>query len=146
LLLKDRGLPGPAAQVLVYPMLDDRTVLREVDGRHHRLWDQASNRYGWTSYLANTPGAPEVPEHAAPARRVDLSGLPPTWIGVGTLDLFHDEDAAYAARLRAAGVDTTFEVVEGAFHGFDAVSPGAEVCRHFTNSFTSAMEAALRRP
>jgi acetyl esterase/lipase len=41
---------------------------------------------------------------AVPARLEDLTGLPPAWWGVGTLDLFHDEDIAYAERLRAADV------------------------------------------
>jgi acetyl esterase/lipase len=64
LLLQDRGRPAPVLQLLVYPMLDDRTVLREVDERGHRLWNASSNRYGWSSYLAGEPGSPDVPDHA----------------------------------------------------------------------------------
>ena len=37
----------------------------------------------------------------------ETSGLPPTWIDVGTRDLFHDEDIAYAERLKEAGVQCT---------------------------------------
>ncbi len=61
-----------------------------------------------------------------PARRI-LSGLPPAWIGVGTLDLFFDEDMAYAKRLRTAGVPCELHVVEGAFHGFDSVAAKAGI-------------------
>ena len=101
----DLGEITPAFQLLVYPMLDDRTVLRtDLDTRHVRVWTPGSNRFGWASYLGTEPGGPEVSEYAAPARREDLRGLPPTWIGVGTLDLFHDEDVSYAARLSEAGV------------------------------------------
>ncbi len=64
-----------------------------------------------------------MPDDAVPARADDLSGLPPAWIGVGTLDLFHDEDLEYAERLRAAGVPCEVSVVEGAFHGFEAIAP-----------------------
>jgi acetyl esterase/lipase len=71
---------------------------------------------------------------AVPARRDDLSGLPPTWLGVGTFDLFHDEDLAYAKRLEAAGVRCEVEVVRGAFHGFDGIVPKAEVSQSFFNS------------
>ena len=86
-------------------MLDDRTVLRtDIDERYFRLWNNAANRFGWTSYLGSEPGAPDVNPLAAPAREENLAGLPPAWIGVGTLDLFFDEDVAYASRLRAAGV------------------------------------------
>ncbi len=141
----DRGLPAPALQLLVYPMLDDRTALRDVDDRLHRLWNPASNRVGWRAYLGREPGGDDVPEHAAPARRRDLSGVAPAWIGVGTADLFHDEDVAYAARLRDAGVPVTLDVVEGAFHGFDVVAPRAPVSRRFFDAQISAMERAFAR-
>lgn len=140
----DLGRPAPRLQLLVYPMLDDRTVLRPVDGRLHRLWDQASNRTGWTAYLGRDPGGPDVPDHAAPARRADLAGLPPAWIGVGTCDLFHDEDVDYARRLRAAGVPVTLDVIPGAFHGFDTTLPGRGVSRSFFESQVRAIEAAIR--
>lgn len=143
LLVHDRGRPAPRLQLLVYPMLDDRTVTRELDGRHHRLWDAESNRYGWASYLGRAGGSDGVSDHAAPARRSDLRGLPPAWIGVGTCDLFHDENLAYAARLRAAGVPTTLEVIEGAFHAFDAVVPRAPVSQRFFDAQVAAIEQAF---
>ncbi len=142
----DRGLPPPALQLLVYPMLDDRTVLRTVDDRLHRLWNPASNRLGWTSYLGREPGGEGISDHAAPARRIDLRGLAPAWIGVGTADLFLDEDVAYATRLREAGVPVTLDVVEGAFHGFDAVAPGAPVSRRFFDAQVEAIERAFATP
>lgn len=37
----------------------------------------------------------------------ETSGLPPAWIDVGTSDLFHDEDIAYAERLKEVGVQCT---------------------------------------
>ncbi|GMU63375.1 MAG: esterase [Myxococcaceae bacterium] len=143
LLLHDRRRPAPLLQLLVYPMLDDRTVLRVVDDRLHRLWDSRSNRLGWSRYLGREPGAPDVTDHAAPARRQELRGLAPAWIGVGTLDLFHDEDVAYAARLGAAGVPTSVELVEGAYHGFDLVQAKAPVSQRFFDAKVEAMGRAL---
>jgi len=64
-----------------------------------------------------------------PARRMDLSGLPPAWIGVGDIDLFHDEDRDYAQRMRDAGVATTFHVVPGAPHGFESWAPKTAISR-----------------
>jgi acetyl esterase/lipase len=117
----DRGQVPVCFQLLVYPMLDDRTVLRgELEDRGKFVWTQASNRYGWESYLKQPCGAADAPAYAVPARRADLTGLPPAWIGVGTLDLFHDEDLAYAQRLKDCGVACDVHIVPGAFHGFDA--------------------------
>lgn len=135
LLARDRGEIPLAAQLLVYPMLDDRTI---ADKPGVRLWNGSSNRFGWRAYLGNAD-----PDIAVPARRTDLSGLPPAWIGVGTLDLFHDEDLAYAERLRAAGVPCEVEVVEGAFHGFDAVAQKAPVSQRFFDSQCAWLQRAL---
>jgi acetyl esterase/lipase len=126
-LALDRGEIDVAAQLLVYPMLDDRSATATgVDSPHHRLWTQSANRYGWSCYLGDAD-----PTVAVPARRDDLSGLPKAWIGVGTHDLFHDEDLEYANRLREAGVGCDVEVIDGAFHGFDGLAPKALVSRDF---------------
>ncbi|MBJ7337222.1 alpha/beta hydrolase [Mycolicibacterium sp.] len=137
LMARDHGDITPVCQVLSYPMLDDRTGSTvDVDQRGQRLWSRSSNRFGWNSYLRDAD-----PRVAVPARRDDLSGLPPTWVGVGTLDLFHDEDVRYAERLRRAGVSCELRVVPGAFHAFDLVAPHASV----THSFFASQCAHLRR-
>jgi len=123
--LTDEGVKL-AGQLLVYPMLDDRTAARkDITDEDLKVWTQTSNATGWSSYLGLPPGADVVPEYAVPARRDDLSGLPPAWIGVGTRDLFHDECLAYAESLKSAGVDTELYIVEGAVHGFDTLVPSA---------------------
>ncbi len=144
LMARDRGEVQPVAQVLVYPMLDDRTALRtDIDERGMRLWNNASNRFGWTSYTGVPPGSRGVGEHAVPARTDDLTNLPPAWIGVGTLDLFHDENVAYAGRLREAGVECALVVVDGAFHGFDGTVPRAQVSKDFVAARSAAFAAAF---
>jgi acetyl esterase/lipase len=114
--------PGiqPVAQLLFCPMLDDRTAAdRSLDAVDHFVWNNTANLFGWQSYLGRDPGSDDVPPYAAAARRDDLAGLPRTWISVGDLDLFHDENVAYAERLRNAGVDVALEVVPGAPHAFE---------------------------
>jgi acetyl esterase/lipase len=139
LLARDRGEPAPVFQLLTYPMLDDRSSSRrDLDPKRFRLWNQLSNAFGWALYLGDTDLAVAVP-----ARREDLSGLAPAWIGVGTHDLFFDEDLAYAERLQAAGVPCDVEVVQGAFHGFDQIVPGAGVSKAFFSSQCAAMRSAL---
>lgn len=141
LVVHDRGRPAPLLQHLTYPMLDDRSTSPSHERAYHRLWDRRSNYFGWRSYLGREPAAADVPEYAAPARRRDLHGLPPAWLGVGTLDLFYEEDVRYAERLREAGVAAELTTVEGAFHGFDLALARAEVSR----AFVEAQLAALRR-
>lgn len=115
--IHDEGGRRPVAQWLFCPMLDDRTAAdRALDAVRHRVWNNRANRTGWTSYLNGSAHRP----YAVPARREDLTGLPPAWIGVGDIDLFHDEDLAYASRLRAAGVEVTVDVVPGGPHGFES--------------------------
>lgn len=137
LLARDRGVVRPVLQILSYPMLDDRTLDPALDDPGFRLWDTASNRFGWRSYLGGAD-----PAGAVPARCEDLTGLPPAWIGVGTLDLFHGEDLTYAARLAAAGVPCEFHEVPGAFHGFDRVAPKATVSQAYFDGTCESLRKA----
>ena len=132
--LADEGVEV-AGQLLVYPMLDDRTATRPEHGaKDHMIWTNGSNRHGWSSYLGRAPGAETVPPYAVPGRREDLAGLPPTWIGVGDLDLFWDEDHAYAERLAECGVECRLETFPGAPHGFPSMAPDAAVSRKLVES------------
>ena len=143
-LAHDRGEVQPVFQLLVYPMLDDRTVLREdINRTEHLLWSPENNRLGWELYLHQPVSAGPLPPYAAAARRADLSGLPPAWIGVGTLDLFYEEDLAYAQRLKDSGVACETAVVPGAFHGFDQFGPRFQVVRDFREAQVSALRKYL---
>jgi acetyl esterase/lipase len=140
---RDAGVIDLAGQVLVYPMLDDRTVQRST-ATSAWGWPPEDNAFGWRSYLGREPGDDAVSLYAAPARCDDLSGLPPTWIGVGSADLFHDEDVDYAMRLRDAGVPTQLEVVAGAFHGFDRAGAVTSIARQFTANRLAATRQLVK--
>ena len=127
--LHDEGA-GVAAQWLFCPMLDDRTALnRALDAEAHLVWNNRSNLVGWRSYLGAAFGQDEPPRYSVAARRDDLSGLPPVWLYASDIELFHDEVVQYAGRLRAAGVETTLDVISGAPHGVEAWAPGSELAR-----------------
>jgi acetyl esterase/lipase len=100
--------------------------------------------YGWTAYLGQSPGQPEVEPYSVPARRECLRGLPPAWIGVGDCDLFFDEDIAYARRLSASGVQCKLNVVPGAYHGFDIVRSNAGVTRAFSRKLSGGSRSRPR--
>ena len=99
LLARDRGGPAIARQLLIYPMLDDRTRTADPEMAHALLWSVDDNVTGWDALLGAASEGDDVSIYAAPARATDLSDLPPAYIDVGGLDLFRDEDVAYATRL-----------------------------------------------
>lgn len=145
ILARDRGEYQLAFQHLIYPMLDDRTCVttepNPVAGEF--IWTPHNNRFGWTSLLGSEPGGPEVSPYAAPARANDLSGLPPAFIACPTLDLFIDEDMAYAKRLMRAGVPVELIVYPGGFHGFDIFGGDAPVAVRARADSVTALRRAL---
>jgi acetyl esterase/lipase len=141
LLARDRGELAPLFQLMVYPMVDDRSCDRPgVRNRRYRMWNPNTNRLGWTAYLDGAD-----PQVAVPSRHDDLGGLPPAWIGVGTLDPLHGENVEYARRLEDAGVACDLDIVTGAFHGFDIVAPAAGVSRAFFDRQCEALRKAFSR-
>lgn len=125
-LARDRGGPAIARQVLVYPMLDDRTAV-DPQLEPFLVWTSDDNATGWGALLGDAVGGPDVSPYAAAARVEDCGGLPPAYLDVGELDAFRDEDVAFARRLAAAGVSTELHVHPGAPHGFDVLAPGSAV-------------------
>ncbi|KAL7516142.1 hypothetical protein ACHAWX_001193 [Stephanocyclus meneghinianus] len=143
-----RSTPLPVAQLLIYPMLDDRTC---VDKKYdslppHLLWNNKSNMYGWSSYLGlhNKPGDDTLPEYASASRRKDLSNLPPAYIVCGDLDLFLEECREYARRLKYHGVDVEYEEVIGGFHGMLSIGCDTDLVIRLWQSFQSFGQKYLK--
>ncbi|MFY7068090.1 alpha/beta hydrolase fold domain-containing protein [Nocardiopsis changdeensis] len=133
LLARDRGGPALAAQLLIYPMLDDRNdsvSAHQMAGLG--VWDRTSNDTGWNALLGGAAGGPDTSPYAAPARAADLSGLPPAFLDVGSAETFRDEVVDYAARIWRAGGVAELHVWPGAFHGFDSFAPHAALSRQAT--------------
>ncbi len=142
LLARDRGDPPIAFQLLIYPMLDDRQITTSSTWLD-AVWRPAANNYGWTAYLGDAKGGPDVPIYAAPARAGDLAGLPPTLITVGAIDGFSDEDIDYAVRLRHAGVPVELHVYPGAPHGFDSLAPTTATAKRANADIETWLRAQL---
>jgi acetyl esterase/lipase len=142
LLARDRGFPELAHQVLMSPMLDDRfetASSRMLDGEG--TWDRNDNMLGWSALLGDRRGGPDVSPYAAPARAENLSGLPKTYIDVGSVESFRDEAIIHAQRLSEAGVSVDFHLWGGGFHGFEGTAPHAAVVR----ACNGARDAFIRR-
>ena len=143
LLARDRREFSFAFQHLIFPMLDDRTAAVDTPNRGvgDFLWTHAQNQFGWSALLGQQPGTPGVSPYAAAARAENLEGLPPTFISVGAIDLFLEENLEYARRLVQACVPVELHVYPGAYHGFGLTSPTARV----SIAAARASREALRR-
>jgi acetyl esterase/lipase len=126
---RDRGIGPVAAQILVYPMLDDRTTTATADAEPFLTWSVADNVTGWQASLGEAYGSSDAPAIAPPARVESLHDLPPAYLEVGQLDLFRAETLAYATRLMEHGVPVRLSVYPGAFHGFDQFAPDSRLAR-----------------
>jgi acetyl esterase/lipase len=142
---RDRGEIPLVFEALIYPMIDDRTGSSRPSPPHRGAfnWNDDANRFGWRCFLGQEPGTDHVPVSAVPARVRELARLPPTFIGVGALDIFVHENIDYARRLLEAAVPTELIVVPGAFHGFDMVARDASVSKRFTAAKLAALQRAF---
>ena len=138
---RDAGEYSLCHQHLTYPMLDNLTGSESCPGDPfvgEFVWTRERNLFGWESYLGDAPAeAPQVP-----ARVADFSGLPPTWMMTASLDLFRDENIAYAQGLLAAGIPAELIVYEGACHGFQMVQ-GTELGRRYVRDHMDALARGL---
>lgn len=143
--VRDRAEFALCLQVLIYPMLDDRTgstrKLPPFIGQY--IWTPEDNRFGWSSLLGVPAGSATVPPNSVPARVENLAGLAPAYIGVGSIDLFAPEDLEYASRLMNAGVPVEVNLVPGGFHGFDFVAAEASLTQQFKKSYNEAIRRAF---
>ncbi len=118
-LLRDRGETPPLGQVLIYPVLDDRSErYPSVERYSGSVWTKRSNDYMWSAYLQN--GAQGLEPYIVPLRNEALSGLPPAYIEPQGIDILRDEGVCYAQQLQKAGVAVELNVIEGSYHGFDS--------------------------
>jgi acetyl esterase/lipase len=127
LLARDRGEVPLAFVLLDCPMLDDRQRTPSIKAEGLYVWSGGSNEFGWRSYLGGLYGSENVPSYAAAARELNLAGLPPTCVVVGSIDGFRDEDIDYAQRLNQAGVACELHVIAGLPHAYLLVPDAAAV-------------------
>lgn len=149
LMIRDRRAVPPLAQLLICPMLDDRTTPGSktqfsYDSGFGGVWPTESNSFCWDCVLGAGHEDRELSEYAAPSRSTNLSGLPPTYIEVGSADIFRDESVAFATQLWADGVAAELHVWQGGPHGFEASAPEAALSISARAARESWLERTLR--
>ena len=140
LLARDRGGPRLSFMMPIYPMIDDTNTLPSThEVTDIGIWDRSGNLEAWEWYL----GGKEADQYAAPARAEDLSGLPPAFIDVGTVDMFRDEDIAFAQRLMQAGVPCELHIHPGSYHASETFAPDAALSQRIWSGRIDALKRAL---
>lgn len=143
LLARDLGLPTLAGQLLVYPMLDCRTGTPATPWHNPTTgefgWTPDANRFCWACLQGQQMPDGNMLGYFSPSLATDLTGLPPTFIAVGALDLFFEENLDYARRLSRARVAMELHVYPGVTHMFDLL-PSSQ-----TAQSKEAVSQALKR-
>ncbi len=140
LMVRDNGGPSISFLMPIYPMIDDtNTTPSSHEITDVGIWDRDGNIESWGWYLGGHP----ADMYSAPARAEDLSGLPPTFIDVGEMDMFRDEDITFANRLMQAGVPTEFHVYPGAYHASEIFAPEAALSARIWATRIAALQRAL---
>ena len=141
MMARDMGFPRICFQMPLYPMIDDRNETpSSYEIMDVGIWDREGNIEAWEWYLGVNP----ADDYAAPARAENLAGLPPTFIDVGELDLFRDEDIQFAARLIQAVVLTELHVYPGAYHASEVFAPEAALSKSILARRTEALLRVLK--
>jgi acetyl esterase/lipase len=126
ILAREREL-DVCRQILIYPMLDDRTTTPDLELVPFAGWTYENNYTGWRALLGDRIATDDVPAAAAPARVADFRGLPNAYVEVGELDIFRDESIEYARRLGEAGISSELHIHPGCPHGFDRAGRSVDV-------------------
>lgn len=145
LVARDNDGPRIAYLMLASPMLDDRcTEPSTFVNTGFGAWSREANIQAWSAYLGDAHGTDQVSPYAAPARADTLTGLPPTYLDVGDLDLFRDEVVTYAGRLMRSHVPVELHVYPGGVHGGEHLAPNAQLSERVRSYRRTALRRALR--
>jgi acetyl esterase/lipase len=140
LLARDRGGPPVKFMMPIYPMIDDtNTSASSQEIVDVGIWDRSANIEAWAWYI----GDGKADQYAAPTRAEDLTGLPPAFIDVGTVDLFRDEDIAFAQRLMQTGIPTQLNINDGAYHASERFAPDSALARRIWAARLDALKRGL---
>jgi acetyl esterase len=114
---RDNGGPKFAGQVLIYPATDMAMTHPSCSNPDHDILLTSSlMRWFINHYLT---GQADIDDwRASPSRAKDLKGLPRAYLMTAGADPLHDEGVDYKDRLKAAGVEVTYNDYPGQFHGF----------------------------
>ncbi len=116
-LARERGVPQPTAQVLIYPAADWTRSHASYRTFGQGYYLEGERTHWYEDRYLNGPHERTDPR-ASPLFYEDFSGLAPAVVVTAGFDILRDEGAAYAAKLEAAGVHVEYKCERTLIHGF----------------------------
>lgn len=121
LMARDRHVPIPSFQFLIYPCTDVRQITKSMqDYTDTPIWNAKLTSKMWPMVLKN--GYPIPKEYASPIEATTHHNLPNAYVEVAEFDCLHDEGIAYAKKLEESGVDVELLETKQTFHAFDVLT------------------------
>lgn len=142
LMIRDASEPLPIFQLLMYPMLDNLHDTESGRIADYPIWSRKTSLNAWEMYLDGRPGT-DASQYACPSRASELSGLPPTYLCVGDVDLFRDENITFMQKLIADGSPGEFEVYPGVYHAAEFQYPDAAISRRLYSDLLEKLRRGL---
>jgi len=141
-MVRDRGGPALAFQLLIYPVTDsDFSRASYQENAVGYLLEAEAMRWFWDHYVPDAAQRREP--YCAPLQATDLSGLPPALVLTAELDPLRDEGEAYGRRLAEAGVPVTVTRYDGMIHGFFGMGMLVEGARQAVAQASEALRLAF---
>lgn len=141
LLARDRKIPMPCFQMLIYPVADERQTSGSMkEFIDTPLWNSKLNAKMWRMYLKNS--LPEKREYASPAEAASLEGMPPSYVEVAEYDCLRDEGIAFAEALKKSGIVTELYKTQSTVHGFE-IAEDNEIARKSVTVRVKKLQAAF---
>lgn len=143
LLARDRKIPRPCFQMLIYPVVDQRQTGNSMkEFVDTPLWNSELNLKMWRMYLKN--GLSAKKEYASPAEAASLEGMPPSYIEVAEYDCLRDEGIAFAKALENSGVATELYQTQRTVHGFE-IAENNEIIRESVTRRVEKLQTAFQQ-
>ena len=118
LMARDKRIPLPCFQLLVYPVTDRRMQTPSMAAFPDTpMWNAKKNAVMWRRYLSRPHDLPM--EYASPMEAESFSGLPDAYVEVAEFDCLRDEGVAYAMALQKGGAKVEMNMTAGTVHGFE---------------------------
>ena len=142
-LARDRGGPAISAQVMLFPILEDRPMSKSYKFTSLDNWKPGTSRLSWQAYLGDLFGRTDLPPYAVPGRAIEFEDLPPAIIHVAELDHDRDDVLDYAQNLLDAGVYTELHLWGGTCHGFIFLLQGQDISNRGHFEILTGLNSAL---